>query len=288
VDANGFTGQGRQAISCLASAMAAWQAEARLQFSGLGMPPEGPSAARLQAAEEARLAMVALEALPGGRDFASGMAEVAAGEVPAVERAAEGARELAAWLLARGAARDAASLKITATRLVELADPTYNRPDLEEIALRWAADPDSTAPALEKGHAALPGGLVMANDESVRCMGDTDYYIRFYDRPSGTEVFGLYDVPLEGVAVSRDGAWVYAQREIWGRRARQREEAVYDLVTGERKREQNQPASARDIVMLTDLFTAAGLNARSPDSTRIDFGPSQGSPSFCFQAFGRE
>lgn len=268
--------------------MARWDDEATLWHRGLGMPAEGPSAARFQVAREAMDAVQALDGVPGGVMFARGILGVARGEVPAVAQVVGGARQLAASLVEAGAHRDAATLVLTARLLTDLSEPTRNIPELRDITRRWEADPTGTAETLDSAMVPLPGGWVVARDESVRFLGDTDYYIYFEDRPSGTEIFNLYDFPLEGIAVSLDGRRVYAQRHEWGKRERIRRRETYRLLTGEHLGGDPQPAAPDEVVMLADLFEAAGQNPRSPDGTRIDFGPPGVEPWFRFGASAPE
>lgn len=98
-----------------------------------------------------------------------------------------------------------------------------------------------------------PGGRVRAHLESYHVMGYKDVALKL--EVDGKVVYMETDPTLGGMAVSRDGRYLYVQRRI--RDGRRRKE-TYDLKNREWLEDAQHPAEAGQIVRLTDFRASNG------------------------------
>ena len=200
----------------------------------------------------------------------------------AMLRAERGAMQAVGPLEGVGALRDAASFTFLAEVLRGLGRGDRYVPRLQRLSRRLEAAPGQLAPSLGERPCLAPGAHVALGWDSVRCLGDTSFYIRLLDPPSGEEVFSLLDVPIEGVAFSGDGLRVFAQS--WSVLSGRRLCEAWEVLTGARLRDVPWPAGPEDVVMLEDIFAAALREdaPRTPLQIRLENTPPADRPAFLF------
>jgi hypothetical protein len=191
------------------------------------------------------------------------------------------AATFAASLEARDSLRDAASFGLLAEVLQRCAEGSTWAPELCVLAHRWRADPGQLSPELGPRPCLGPGGHVALATRSERCLGDTSFYVQLLDPPSGTLITELMDVPIEGVALSRDGLRIFAQR--W-HLYRERRCSVHATLSGQPLRGHPQPTGPEEVVMLADLFREQlGEEApRTPLQIQLEDTPPRDQPAFLF------